>query len=61
MSNQNLKIVYSLRMHIELKNKGFHCLTEMPNPQNTRFNCWVYEATPEFMKAFDEYIRRTGA
>lgn len=61
MSNQNLKIVYSLRMHLELQEKGFKCLTEMKNPQNIRFNCWVYEETPEFMKAFDEYIRRTGA
>lgn len=59
MSNQKLKIVYSLRMHLALQEQGFIYLTEMKNPQNQRFNCWVYEATPEFLRAFDRYIVET--
>ena len=57
MSNQNVKIVYSLRVHIELQRRGFTFLTEMKNPNNPRYNCWVYAATPERLAAFDEALR----
>lgn len=57
MSNQNVKVVYSLKIHIELQKRGFVSLTEMKNPQNPRFNCWVYQATPELLKAFDDAIK----
>lgn len=53
---QNVKIVYSLRIHIALQAQGFNCLMEMKNPQNQRFNCWVYEKTPELLKAFDGLV-----
>ena len=56
MSNQELKIVYSLKMHIALQQQGFQYLTEMKNPNNPRFNCWVYEATPQFQVAFDALL-----
>jgi hypothetical protein len=32
------------------------CIAEMRNPQNARFNCWVYAATPDFLAAFDALI-----
>ena len=57
MSNQNVKIIYSLKIHIELQKQGFIYLTEMKNPNNQRFNCWVYAATPELLKAFDTLVR----
>ena len=50
------KIIYSLRIHIELQKKGYHYITEMRNPRNPAFNCWVYEATPGLLKAFDEIL-----
>lgn len=50
------KIVYSLRVHIELQNRGFHYVTEMRNPKNAAFNCWVYEVTPELLEAFDQIL-----
>ena len=56
MSNQNVKIIYSLRIHIALQQKGFMCIAEMRNPQNARFNCWVYAATPDLLAAFDALI-----
>lgn len=49
----NVKIIYSLKIHIELGKRGFHFITEMRNPNNPQFNCWVYEATPEFLDAFN--------
>jgi hypothetical protein len=56
MSNQNVKIIYSLKLHIALQKKGFVCLTEMKNPQNPRYNCWVYAATPDLLAAFDALL-----
>lgn len=57
MSKQNFKIIYSLRIHLKLQEMGFKYLTEMKNPQNMRFNCWVYEATPRLLEAFDNILR----
>ena len=57
MSKQNFKIIYSLRIHLKLQEMGFKYLTEMKNPQNMRFNCWVYEATPELLAAFDALLK----
>jgi hypothetical protein len=28
-------------------------ITEMKNPQNPNFNCWVYSVTPDFTSAFE--------
>ena len=53
----NVKIVYSLKIHIELQKQGFVHLTEMKNPNNTQFNCWVYAATPDFLAAFDAALK----
>jgi hypothetical protein len=32
----------------------------MKNPNDNRFNCWVYAATPEFLEAFDAFIKEVG-
>lgn len=57
MSNTKFKIIYSLQIHIALQAQGFTHETEMKNPKNPRFNCWVYEETPELLKAFDKLVR----
>ena len=57
MSNQNVKIIYSLKVHIYLQSKGFQYLTEMKNPNNSRFNCWVYAETPDLLAAFDAALK----
>ena len=53
----NVKIIYSLRIHISLQRQGFKPLVEMKNPNDQRFNCWVYEDTPELQEAFDRSCR----
>ena len=58
MSNSKLKIIYSLRIHIALQRQGFNCISEMKNPQNPQFNCWVYEETSELLEAFDKEVRK---
>ena len=60
MSNLNVKIVYSLKLHIALMKQGFHYVTEMRNPKDVRYSCWVYEATPEFLEAFDNLLKEAG-
>ena len=57
MSNAKYKIIYSLQIHIALQALGFTHETEMKNPKNPRFNCWVYEDTPELLKAFDSLVK----
>lgn len=57
MSNVKYKIIYSLQIHIALQSMGFTHETEMKNPKNPRFNCWVYEETPELIKAFDSLLK----
>lgn len=57
MSNAKYKIIYSLQIHIALQALGFTHETEMKNPRNPRFNCWVYEETPELLKAFDSLVK----
>ena len=57
MSNTKYKIIYSLKIHIALQSQGFNAETEMKNPNNPRFNCWVYEETPELLKAFDALLQ----
>lgn len=56
MQKTNFKIIYSMRVHLQLQSIGFKCLMEMKNPQNGNFNCWVYDRTPEFMAALSEII-----
>lgn len=60
MSNIKYKIIYSLKLHIALQGLGFVMQTEMKNPKNPRFNCWVYEETPEFTQAYDSLLKKEG-
>ena len=50
------KINYSLRVNMELQKRGFVPLTAMPNPNNLRLICWVYEKTDQLIEALDEII-----
>ena len=60
MSNIKYKIIYSLKLHIALQSLGFVAQTEMKNPKNPRFNCWVYEETPEFAQTYDSLLKKEG-
>lgn len=54
----NVKVIYSLRIHIALKKMGFKYITEMKNPHNSKYNCWIYEETPAFQEAFDKLMAK---
>lgn len=55
MQNAN-KIIYSLRINIELLKRGFVPVISMPNPNNPKLMCWVYEKTDRFIATLDEII-----
>ena len=50
------KVIYSLRIYIELDKKGFKPIATMPNGHKPHLMCWVYEKTDEFVKALDEIM-----
>jgi len=60
----SIKIVYSLRVYMELQSMGFNYIQTMPNPKNEDLICWIYEATPAFLDALgsivDERRRENG-
>lgn len=50
------KIIYSLRIYLELTERGFQPITTTQNPQKPYLMCWIYDKTPELIKALDEII-----
>lgn len=53
----NIMVVYSLKIHTALQLKGFKHIGTMPNPKNEQYNCWIYEKSPAFIKAFNEIVK----
>ena len=42
-TNSKMKIIYKMQYAIKLKIKGHNVLTTMPNPNNNKLDCWVFE------------------
>ena len=45
------KIIYSLRVHLELTKRNIYPVATTPNPWKPNFMCWIYEKTPELDEA----------
>jgi hypothetical protein len=60
MPNTNIKMIYSLRVYIELENRGFKPLTAINNPYKPNLMCWAFEETPELLEAVDEILSSKG-
>lgn len=54
------KIVYSLRVFMELQERGINPMATSQNPFKDKFICWIYDKTPEFDAAFDAIMLREG-
>ena len=50
------KIIYSLKVMRQLVERGFIPVATLPNPKNSRFNCWVFEVSEEFQRVLDEIL-----
>lgn len=57
MQNTKTKIIYALRVHTQLQLLGIPYLIEMKNPKDSKYTCWVYEETPEFLRAFEKIMK----
>lgn len=57
-TNTNTKTIYSFRIKNLLELRGFKPLLETNNPKYEGYKCWVYEASPAFLKAFEEVAFR---
>lgn len=56
MPKQELKVVYSKRVHYLLAALGFDYIREIDNPYKEGFKCWLYKSTAEFNKAFNDIM-----
>lgn len=50
------KIIYSLRIMLQLVERGFIPIEMMPNPKYPKYNCWVFKDTPEFEEVLSEVL-----
>lgn len=50
------KIIYSMRVMLALVEKGYIPEATMPNPQNTKYNCWVFAETDSFKADLDQIL-----
>ena len=50
------KTVYTLRVRQQLKDFGIEPILEKDNIKKPGYKCWVYEATPAFLSAFNKVV-----
>ena len=55
MPNAN-KIIYSLRVYLQLKEIGIEPIATTNNPNKPNFLCWIYKKTPELIAALEEIM-----
>lgn len=53
---QKNKIIYSLRVNLALIEAGFMPINVMPNPKFPKYDCWIFEYTPEFEEALNKVL-----
>ncbi len=52
------KIVYKMSIALKLIQKGHKVLSVMPNPNNPKMNCWVFEKTDAMMADFESFKQK---
>lgn len=55
-----MKIIYSMRIMLGLVERGFCPVQTIPNPKNSKYNCWLFEQSPDFQKNLDELMEGTA-
>lgn len=46
------KIIYTKWVAYELRKQGFPIVRVEVNPNKPQYDCWIFEETPELIKAF---------
>jgi len=60
-AKSKFKVIYSLKIRVALREKGFEPVFEMDNIYEPGFKCWQYLNTPEFSKTLDEIMEKGGS
>ena len=60
MSMPDVKIIYSFKIKNMLELQGFKPLLETDNPRKKNYKCWLFEASPALLEAFDRILREEG-
>lgn len=53
---QKYQIIYSVKVMTKLVERGFIPKETMKNPKYSKFDCWIFEVTPEFQSALKEVL-----
>lgn len=53
--------IYTMTMARHLIDNGFEPIETVPDRRNIRHDTWVFEATPEFNKACEDYVAKSKA
>lgn len=54
------EIIYSLRVMEQLVRMGHIPVATIPNPKNTKYNCWVFELTEAFQRDRDIVLKEAS-
>ena len=50
------KTIFSLRVRLALRDRGFEPIMESDNPYKPGLKCWMYAETPDLLAALDAII-----
>ena len=57
-SEQTKKIIYSLQIMKDLREKGIYPDSAMQNPEYPEYLCWAYSVNDKLVQALDEIFKR---
>lgn len=55
---QTTKVIYSMKVAIQLKDLGHKIVMTMPNPNDNKLICWVFEKDQSFDSDLSNIIER---
>ena len=53
--NKEFQIVYSMRIMRALVEQGEFPVKTIPNPKDTKYNCWIFKNTESFQKKLEAF------
>lgn len=54
------EIIYSLRVMEQLVRMGHIPVATIPNPKNTKYNCWVFEMNEAFQRDLEQVLKEVS-
>lgn len=54
------EIIYSYRVMEQLIRMGYIPVATIPNPKNTKYNCWIFEWNEEFQRDLSKILKEVS-